>query len=163
MFHLARLTAVFNPASGEEAITLVRAGVDKLMEMPTESLTLPSEERAYVSSPWGATVPTGNAKKTLTLVLLCEYLTVAQLEANIRARELQLAACRHGTLELHEAYHQGVPAMRTRWQACCVAMDVRKILPQDDALGRRYAQPTLMGKANGEITYTWHLWKPEQF
>lgn len=163
MFSLARLTAIFTPASGGDPIFLVRAGVDKLMELPTESLNLPSEEREYIDSPWGATVPSGNAKKTLTLVLLREYLTVAQLEANIRERELQLAACRHGTLELLEAYHQGVPAMRTRWQACCVALDVRKNLPQDDALGQSYAQPTLMGKANGELTYTWHLWQPERF
>ena len=52
--------------------------------------------------------------------------------------------------------------MRTRWKACCVALDVRKNLPQDDALGQSYAQPTLMGKANGELTYTWHLWQPER-
>lgn len=162
MYVRARLTALFFPAGGGEPITLVRHGVDLLLDAPAESLTLPSDDRVYCDRMWAETVPTGNAALTLSLNLLCEYLTVGQLEANIRERQLAMATCRHGELELHEGYHQGVPSMRTRWQACCVGLDVVKLLPQDDALGVAYAQPTLKGRANGQISYTWRLWAPKQ-
>ena len=141
----ARLTAIYR--AGEIEIPLVREGADCLAELPEQKIELRTDEY--------------NFRLFLTLTPLLEYCTVAQMQANLRERELQLMQNRRGTLDLYEGYHSGVPFLRTRWQAVVREISSRQLLPMDDALcDPSHTQSSLQGRANATISVTFSLTLP---
>lgn len=160
-FYYSRETVIFHPDEGDP-LTLVEYGVDKMRDLVTEELSLPADDRDYVAAAWGNTVPRGNARKTLVLTVLLECLTVAHVQMSVRAIEAAAVRCRTGYLERLEAYHQGVPAIRSRWRCCITGISTRMQLPPEESLNQPHSQPTLRGKANAEVSYNLTLWSPER-
>lgn len=155
----ARLSAIYR--AGEIEIPLVRAGVDCLAELPEQKIELRTDEVNFLGGDWGLDQPRGCARLFLTLSPLLEYLTVAQLQANLRERELQLMQNRRGELDLYEGYHTSVPFMRTRWRAVVREISSRHLLPLDDALcDPSHPESSLQGRANGTISVTFSLTHP---
>lgn len=159
-FKIARLTATYMPDNAEQII-LCRAGQDHLLEWEEEETSVEVARQSFVSSSavWDRAVPRGGGLKTIQLTVLWEYLTVAQMEAEMRLREVTLLRHRHGYLELLEGYHQGVPAVGTRWECTIGNISLRK--QTDNVLNRSYGAGTLRGKANGEMTVELNLCRPE--
>lgn len=155
----ARLTAIYR--AGEIEIPLVREGADCLAELPEQKIELRTDEYNFLGGEWGRDIPRGCARLFLTLTPLLEYCTVAQMQANLRERELQLMQNRRGTLDLYEGYHSGVPFLRTRWQAVVREISSRQLLPMDDALcDPSHTQSSLQGRANATISVTFSLTLP---
>ena len=142
----------------------MRAGVDCFVELPEQEWDLPTDTRTYIGSSWAEDVPTGNMRLTLKLCPLLEYTSVAQMQANLRERELQLANNRLGTLELLEGYHQGAPFLRTRWRAVVLSIAPRQLLELDEALcDPGHPASSLQGAANGALEVTFSLSNPQKF
>lgn len=161
MFYTSRLTAIWKPRGGAE-VQLVAYGRTRLPEPPEREWVLPTDEREYVDSAWGGSVPTGNRKLRWSVETLWEAPTVAQLEAAMQRHELEMTEARQGELLLLEAWHAHVPAMRTRWVATLTGLTTRRILPEGDALAQPHEADSLMGRANGAVRYEFELRKPRE-
>ena len=161
MFYATRISIRYQPDGGA-AQALLQYGQDYLLEEPTTEWDLPNEQREYIGSRWAEAVPTGNAIYRLSYTVLREFPTVAQMEAGMRARELELTAGRQGTLTLYEGYHEGVPLMVTRWRATLMELQTRRIYDGGDALHMPHMPETLRGKANGSESYVWGLSMPSR-
>lgn len=158
--YVSRLTAIYEPEAGAP-VTLALYNVDALTEEPEFGWDLPIDSRNYIGTDYGEDVPTGNARYRMTLRVLREYLTVAQLEANMLTAEQSVALCRSGHLRLYRAYHEGVPTHRQRWRAVLTAVSSRLLYDETEAWGEAYSQDTLRGMANGEVQYEFTLTEPE--
>lgn len=161
-FKTARQSLIFLPKGASEPINLVRSGVDLLTEWYEEETSIETTRHAYASpaAVWDRAVPRGGALKTLTFTVLWEYPTVAQMEADMRLREVELLRQRQGELTLLEAYHLGVPGVGTRWQCTISSISMSKQV--EDPLEREHADSSLRGKANGTMTLELTLSHPER-
>lgn len=135
-FYSCRFRAVFHHADGPSVYSdwvLAEFG-DYLTGEPTREWSAETASHQLVGSEWGLDVPAGNARLLLGWEVLLCYPTVAELELQLRRREIMLNTHRSGTLDMEEAWRAGAPTMRTHWRAVIVSATVR-LLPQEAAPG----------------------------
>lgn len=162
MFSPARIEVSYTP-TGEATRRLVAYRLDALLEETEESNEFPVDEREYCSADWLEVVPLGNAVKTLRLTVLRQYLSAAQLVANLRAEEIYLFDHRAGELTLKEAYHAGRPTMVSTWQATLRAFAFHPYTDstRDNALPFNPSLDPLKGQALGRVEYEFSLTNPQ--
>ena len=161
-FYPARCSVSYTPSDGTDEAVLCRAGEDMFFALPEFAWDLPTDQRAFCASVWGEAVPIGNARAQLTLSILYEAPTLAQVLLYMRDREYLLAQHRAGTLTIDEAYDLNVPALRTTWKAVVTGINPQPLLTMDDALGNPdHPAGSLRGMANARLQLQFTLTEPQ--
>ena len=93
----ARFSAVYTPEGGDP-LRLIDAHRTWMTSEAESEWDLPMDEREFCSADYKEFVPTGNASKSFSWEWFVQYLSVAQLESNLRRLELSLALARTGKL-----------------------------------------------------------------
>lgn len=162
MFAPARIDVSYTP-TGEATRRLVVHRLDALLEETEETNDFPVDEREFCAADWMEVLPTGNAVKTLRLIVLRQYLSEAQLVANLRAEEIYLFTHRAGDLTIKEAFHANRPTVVSTWRA--TLRDYRFSAytdpTQDNALPFNPTLDPLKGNALGRVEYEFSLTHPQ--
>ena len=149
-FYSSRFRAVYYYDEGttQPAWSLAEYG-DYLTGEPTREWSAETASHSLVGAVWGLDVPAGNARLLVGWEVLVLRPTVAELEKHLRQLEIALNTHRSGTLDMEEAWHEGVPTMLTHWQALINSATVR-LLPLESAPGL----PGAWGALRVELTLT---------
>ena len=157
----ARFSAVYTPEGGDP-LRLIDAHRTWMTSEAESEWDLPMDEREFCSADYKEFVPTGNASKSFSWEWFVQYLSVAQLESNLRRLELSLALARTGKLELREAWHNRRPTCVTTWRAVIASLNVRFLREdEEDVVPYNQFLDPLLGKALGSISLTRECSAPE--